>query len=261
MTLPHYPPSFWLAATGAAILVGLAKAGFGGGPVLLATPLLALTIPIAEATALLLPLLILADFLALRHYRREYDATSLKVLLPSALVGIVLGGLFFGLFSSNERILQIGIGLLALFFVLFRVGQTLIYGAVEGRRFPRPVGLLIGTTAGFTSTLVHAGGPLVTMYLLPQRLPRNIFVGTTVITFIMINVAKLLPYGILGLLRVGDLATILILSPLVYVGVRLGLYLNHRVTEKWFNAVIYFFLLLAAIQLISGRSIVSLLLG
>ncbi len=257
MALPDYPPEFWIAASIAVILVGIAKAGFGGGPGLLATPLIALTIPVADAAALLLPLLIIADIFSVRHYRHEFDKTSLKVLLPGAIIGIAIGGFFFGFFSDNERVLQIGIGLLALVFVAFQLGRAFIFGAIEGRRFPTPIGSLLGGVAGFTSTLAHAGGPPVVIYLLPQKMARNVFVGTTVLIFMTINLVKLIPYSMLGLLRVGNLLTIVILAPLIYVGVRLGIYLNKHFSEKWFNVVIYTLLVLTAIQLILGRSILS----
>ncbi len=81
-------------------LVGIAKAGFGGGIGILATPLMALTIPVSEAAALLLPLLIVADLFAIRHYNTRFDRRSIKFLLPGAVVGIALGGLFFGYFST-----------------------------------------------------------------------------------------------------------------------------------------------------------------
>jgi uncharacterized membrane protein YfcA len=261
VAFPDYPPEFWIAASIAVILVGIAKAGFGGGPGLLATPLIALTIPVADAAALLLPLLIIADLFTVRHYRHEFDRKSLKILIPGALVGIVIGAFFFGFFSDNERVLQIGIGILALVFVIFQIGRTAIFGAMEGRRLPAPVGVILGGIGGFTSTLAHAGGPPVVIYLLPQKLPRNIFVGTTVIAFMVINLVKLIPYGMLGLLRVSNLLTILILAPLIYVGVHLGIYLNKHFSEKWFNIVIYTLLVLTAIQLILGRSVLNLLIA
>lgn len=261
MSLPAYPPEFWFVAILAIILVGMAKAGFGSGPGLLATPLIALTIPVADAAALLLPLLIVADIFSIRHYRNTYDGTSLRILLPAAVVGIAVGALFFRYFSSNERIMQIGIGLLALIFVLFQATRVLIFGRLESRRLPAPVGMLLGATAGFTSTLAHAGGPPAAIYMLPQKLPRHLFVGTTIIFFFIVNVVKLIPYAILGLLRVGNLLTILILSPFAVVGVSAGIYLNKRFDEVWFNRVVYGILFLTGVQLVLGRSILGLLLG
>ena len=252
---------FWISAALSVILVGIAKAGFGAGVGVIATPLMALTIPVPEAAALLLPLLIIVDLFSIRHYWGVYDGRSLKILLPGALAGIALGAAFFGYFADNDQILRIGIGVLSIAFVLFQLVRGMVLGAIEKSRPPAGVGVLLGGVSGFTSTLAHAGGPPAVMYLLPQQLPRNLFVGTTVFFFAAVNAIKLIPYGYLGLLRVGNLTTVLILAPLAYVGVRLGLYLNRNFTDTWFNRLIYTLLFLTGLQLILGKSLVELLLG
>ena len=249
---------FWITAVLAVILVGIAKAGFGGGVGVIATPLLALTIPVTEAAALLLPLLIIIDMFSVYHYRQNFDRPSIRLMIPSAAAGILIGGLFFGTFSSNERVLKLGIGLLAVVFVLFQLFRSQILGQLEGKRPSTTQGILFSGLAGFTSTLAHAGGPPATIYLLPQKLPRHLFVGTTVIFFTAVNLIKLIPYSLLGLIKVGNLTTILVLSPLCYLGVRLGIYLNGRFTDKWFNRLVYTLLFLTGIQLILGRNLLDL---
>jgi uncharacterized membrane protein YfcA len=258
MNLPAYSTVFWVTAVLAVILVGIAKAGFGGGVGVIATPLLALTIPVTEAAALLLPLLIIIDMISIYHYRKNFDRTSIRLMIPSAAVGILIGSLFFGVFSSNERVLKLGIGLLAVAFVLFQLFRTRIIGQMEGKRPSTANGILFSGLAGFTSTLAHAGGPPATIYLLPQQLPRQLFVGTTVVFFTAVNLIKLIPYSFLGLLKVGNITTILVLSPLCYLGVRLGIYLNGRFTDKWFNRFIYSLLFLTGVQLILGRSLLDI---
>ena len=89
-----YPLEFWLLAGLAVVLIGASKAGFGSGVGVVATPLVALALPVADAVALPLPLLLVGDLFAVRHYRRAYDRASLRLLLPSAVVGIVLGSLY-----------------------------------------------------------------------------------------------------------------------------------------------------------------------
>jgi uncharacterized membrane protein YfcA len=257
--LPDYPTAFWVTAVIAIVMIGIAKAGFGGGVGILATPLMALTISVPEAAALLLPLLIVADIFSINHYRTRFDRRSIKLMLPGAVLGITVGGFFFGYFSDNERILQIGIGVLALIFVLFQFTRSIILGIFE-QRHPHPAeGVLLGSIAGFTSTLAHAGGPPAIIYLLPQKMPREIFVGTTVIFFAAVNLIKLIPYTSLGLLRVGNLMTIILLAPLAYVGVKMGIYLNKRFADVWFNRVVYTVLFFTGIQLVLGRSLISLL--
>ncbi|MCB0044505.1 MAG: sulfite exporter TauE/SafE family protein [Caldilineaceae bacterium] len=258
-SIPTYPDLFWVTAVLAIFLVGVSKAGFGGGTGLIATPLLALTIPVADAAALLLPLLIIADLFSIYHYWGVYDRRLIRIMVPAAVVGIALGALFFNTFSHNDRILKFGIGLLSVLFVLFELFRTRIFDRLEEHRPSDGAGILLSSVAGFTSTLAHAGGPPATMYLLPQKLSRQVFVGTSVVFFTAVNLIKLIPYSYLGLLRVGNLTTILILSPMAYLGVRAGIYLNHRFTDRWFNRVIYVLLFLTGVQLMSGRNLLGFL--
>jgi uncharacterized membrane protein YfcA len=259
--IPDYPTFFWFSAVAALIFVGIGKAGFGGGVGIVATPLMALTIPVAEAAALLLPLLIIMDIFSITHYRNTFDRASLTLLLPGALVGIAIGGFFFGYFADNEMILRQGVGVLALLFVAYQAGRFLILGALEETIMPPAIGVLVGGVSGFTSTIAHAGGPPASIYLLPQKLPQQIFVGTTVLFFTVVNATKLIPYGMLGLLKVGNVTTILLLAPFAYLGVRLGIFLNGRVSQTLFTRVVYTILFLTGIQLLTGWNPIQWLLG
>jgi uncharacterized membrane protein YfcA len=241
------------------ILIGISKAGFGGGVGAIATPIMALTISVTDAAAILLPILIVADLFSLRHYWNVYDRDSIRLMIPGALVGILLGAIFFGYFSDNERTLKLILGVVSLLFLAFQLARSLIFGALLKIKPPAWAGVLLGGAAGFTSTLAHAGGPPATIYLLPQQLPRNIFVGTSVIFFFSLNIVKLIPYAMLGLLRVGNLSTILLLAPLTFVGVQLGVWLNRRFNDRYFTYLIYALLLLTGIELVSGVSVVQLL--
>jgi hypothetical protein len=257
--LPAYPSGFWISAVAAVVLIGISKAGFGAGIGVIATPLMALTIPTAEAAALLLPLLIVSDLMAIRQYRARFDRHNLCVMVPGAIVGIFLGWLFFGYFRGNERVLKIGIGLLAVAFVAFQLSRSLLMGMLAKRAPTVAEGVFWGVMSGFTSTLAHVGSPPALVYLLPQQMPRDVFVGTTLFFFTITNLAKLIPYAQLGLLHMGNLYTILLLLPVAYLGVRLGAYLNRRCSDVWFNRLVYGLLLATGIELILGCNLVGLL--
>lgn len=261
LQLPVYPPQFWLAAIVTALLIGVSKAGFGGGPGVIATPLLSLVMPVPEAAALLLPILLLADVFAVRHYYDQVDKPSLRALLPGALLGILLGAIFFRQFSDQERVLKLGIGVIALAFVLYQAVRSRILQVVEQKRPSPTIGFILGTTSGFVSTLAHVGGPPMMIYMLPQKLPRNLFVGTTAVFFFIVNLVKLIPYALLGLLVVGNLTVMFLLLPVLFIGTRLGVWLNKRFSEVWFNRVVYVILLLVGLQLVLGQSVISLLFG
>ncbi|RMF78568.1 MAG: sulfite exporter TauE/SafE family protein [Chloroflexi bacterium] len=257
MNVADYSFLFWVTAVTAVLLLGVSKAGFGTGAGLVATPLLALTIPVTDAAAILLPLLILMDALSIRYYYRSFDRDSIRVMLPGALVGIVLGSVFFGYLSDNERILEVGIGVLALLFVVYQTIQVLFSTSLERLKMPNTAGVLLGSVAGFSSTVAHAGGPPSVIYLLPQHFSREIFVGTTVVFFTIVNLIKLVPYGMLGLLSVGNLTIVVILAPLCLLGVRLGIFANRHFNDVWFTRIVYALLFLTGIQLIVGHNLLD----
>lgn len=256
-----YPPAFWLSAVLAVLLIGVAKGGFGGGVGVAATPLLALTLPVAEAAALLLPLLIAADIVAVWHYRKRFSAPHLRWLLPSAVLGVLLGALFFGAFAANERALKLGIGIIAIGFVVFQGLRVGMLRHLERRPLSRFWALPLGALSGFSSTLAHVGGPPVAIYLLPQRLEKDRFVGTNAVFFFALNLVKLVPYALLGLLHLGQAHAVLALLPLVPLGVLLGVLLNRITSERTFTRIVHGLLLVTGLELVSGRSLLGLLLG
>ncbi len=251
------PPEALAAAAAAALLVGVAKAGFGAGSGVIATPLVALTLPVPQAAALLLPVLIGADVFAVWHYRRSASLGDLKLLLPSALVGIVLGALTFDLLAPHGRALEVGIGVLALAFVAWQVVRVRVLRALQGRPPSRLWGGVLGGLAGFTSTLAHVGGPPVAVYLLPRGLRRDLFVGTAAWFFFIVNVVKLVPYAWLGLLSVDNLLVAVLLLPLAFAGAALGVWLNRTVQERGFTLAIYVLLTVTGVQLVSGSSLIG----
>lgn len=173
----------------ACLFAGMSKGGLPSVGTL-AVPILAMAIPPVTAAALLLPIFVASDFVGLYLYRKEYSGRNLLILIPSALIGVGIGWVF----SANLSSLFIGM-LVGLVGVLFcanawfgkRVRQT-ARPADTGR------GLFWGALTGLTSFVSHSGGPTFQMYVLPQRLSKMVFAGTSTILFAVINAAKIVPY-------------------------------------------------------------------
>jgi uncharacterized membrane protein YfcA len=239
-------PLFYILAGIAVVIVGLSKSGFGSGIGVLGVPLMALVIPPAQAAAIMLPLLCVMDIFNVFHYRSRFDRTNLFILVPAALVGILLGTFTFRyLTDAHIRIL---LGVISILFVVnFFVGRR---NGNQKTGPDRVKGSVWGTIAGFTSFGVHAGGPPVNIYLLPQKMDKTIFVGTTVVFFTIVNYVKLIPYAYLGQLSGDNLLTSLILAPLVPLGFWLGIKLHDRVNETLFYNLAYFFLLITGVKLL-----------
>jgi hypothetical protein len=256
---PHAPWIFLLVASLCVLLVGIAKAGFGGGVGVLATPLMSLVVSPLVAAGFLLPLLCACDLFSIWHYRRTFDRRSLVMLLPGAMAGIALGTLFLYLFREQtertERVLKVAIGILAIAFVLYQVGRRWLTEHLAPRG-PRPgAGHVLGLVSGFASMLAHAGGPPVTIFLINLGLDRRVFVGTTVWFFTLANYAKLVPYSWLGMINLTSLPLSACFLPVVPAGVWLGIRLNRRLDQRIFMRLIYAVLFLTGLQLVTGLNI------
>lgn len=241
-----------LAATGV-LFIGLSKAGFGGGLGMLTTPLCVLAFGVGGrdpnfAIGTLLPLLCAGDAFSLYHYWGKWDRKNMVYLLPGVVVGVVIGVQLIGRFSPRE--LNITIGLLAISFVVFQFAKAAIFRA-EGAFAPNHrVGIPCGIGAGVTSTFAHGAGPVVSLFLIPQQMPKEIYVGTTVLIFSWINWIKMPFFIANGMVTRETLLTGLAYLPLIPVGVWAGIWLNRKVSEKLFLRLVYAFTFVTGLQLI-----------
>jgi uncharacterized membrane protein YfcA len=236
--------TFYLAAIPAVILLGLSKGGFAGVGIA-ATPLLALSLPPLEAAALLLPILISQDLVSLYVYRREWDAANLKATLPGALIGMAVAWLVAARISDDA--VRIGIGLIGVTFVLQSWRQR---HALDPRIMSRASGWIWGGLSGFTSFLTQGGGPPFQVYILPQRLPKLVLVGTTTIFFAVLNALKIGPYMALGQFNATNLTTSLALMPIAIGANMAGVYLVRHMPTGLFYRIAYVLLLLVSIMLL-----------
>lgn len=231
-------PLFYAAAIPAILLTGISKGGFGGALGGVAVPLMALAISPLQAAAVMLPILCLMDLVGLRAYYRKWDTENLKIMLPGALT--------FGMLS--ESAIRLLIGGLA---IAFPINNWLGLAAkqhVAGRSIGK--GTFWCGLSGLTSFIAHAGGPPVMVYMLPQQMDKVRYVATISVFFTFVNAVKLVPYAWLGQFTSDNLATSLVLAPLVPLGVRFGMWLQDKVNTVWFYRISQTGLLLTGIQLI-----------
>ncbi|WP_290985410.1 sulfite exporter TauE/SafE family protein [Ferrovibrio sp.] len=241
-----HDPWFYVAAMPAVILIGLSKGGFGPGTSLLALPLMSLTIPPLQAAAITLPVLCIMDLAGLWAYRKTWDRANMMIILPGALVGILIGTLTADWVSN--RGVQIIIGLVAVVFVL---DKWLRKGSPQAAPMNVKKGLFWSVISGFTSFIAHAGGPPLSVYLVPQRLDKTLFVGTSIVYFTVLNYVKLIPYAWLGQLSAVNLGTAAILAPVAVAGVYLGMWLHKFLSDRAFYLIIYGITFLCGLKLLA----------
>ena len=145
-------PLFYAVAIPAVVLMGISKSGFGAGFGAIVVPMLALVVPVPQAAAIMLPLLAIMDLMGLGALVRQADRPLLRLLVPAALLGTVIGTLLFGVLASRTVA-----GLVGVITLVFLAIRLVFPPRADAPPPPRWLGALLGTTAGFTSFVAQIG--------------------------------------------------------------------------------------------------------
>jgi len=184
------------------------------------------------------------DFLAIYIYWNKWDLDNIRIILPPAMMGILIGAITFN-FTSEDSI-RIIIGSIAIIFLLLSLLQ-------KNHKLIRPTknkGILWSLISGYTSFIIHSGALPLNFYLLPQKLNKTVYISTMTLVFFIINIIKLIPYYYLDQLILANLKISLILLPLAPISIYLGYYLHNKIREETFYVLIYLFLGIGGIKLI-----------
>lgn len=180
-------------------------------------------------------MLIMADIFAIIYWRRYVEWKQLIRLLPWALLGIFSG--FLGMSYISNMHLRIFIGIL----VLVLIGVSWLRDRIfPDNRVPEHwlFAAVLGTLAGSTSMMANAAGPVMVIYLLAMRLPKESFIGTSAWFFWLINLLKLPFSHRLDLINLQSLQTNLVLFPCIVIGGIVGIILVKRISQNVFNRAV-----------------------
>src|SRR5208282_1332666 len=197
------PHMWWALVFLAVVLIGITKSGFGSGVGLMIVPMVAIAmghIPgrgSEMALGLLLPLLIVGDLFAVWQYSDLFFAGPARhvvlKLLPGTAVGVALGGGLLWLLHRQANLvgalIRIEIGIESILLVSLHWWRLWRGSRRHLLREPWR-SHLTGGFAAVSSTLAHAAGPIIAMYLLPLNLDRQLYVGTCAVYFFILNTAK-----------------------------------------------------------------------
>lgn len=238
---------FYALAIPVVLLLGLSKSGFGAGFGSLAVPALALMIPVPQAAAILMPVLLVQDAVGVRKLWPHRDRQLLAWLMGAGLLGVLCGFALFKLLPLGAVEAMVGV------FALLFAAQRMFFPPTAIAKPPtRWAGRVLGTVSGFTSFVAHAGGPPINAYMVPLKLAPVVFTATLSVFFAVINLAKWAPYAALGLIDWRNMATGLALLPFAPIGVLLGVRVAHRIDPGLFYQVINWGMVLTGLKLVSG---------
>lgn len=222
---------FWIVGGFAAFLMGLSK---GGVPMLamLSVPLMSLFMDPAMAAGLLLPIYIVADWYAVYLFRKAFSARNLAIMLPGAVCGIAIA--FFAVSQVPGDVVKLLVAGIGLSYLANAIRRRAMKNLPPPRRADVPRGLFWGALAGLTSYISHAGGPPFQAYVLPQRLDKMVYLGTTTIFFSTVNLLKMPPYILAGQVTHESVIQAAWLAPFALVGAWTGARISRILPERAF---------------------------
>jgi hypothetical protein len=229
-----------------AFLVGVSKTGVPGCGIL-NVPLMALAFSAKMSTGLLLPLLAMADVFAVSYYHRHAQWKHVWRLLPWALAGIGAGSLVIRFI--NDAQLKPIIGFIVL--ILLIVNYWRLHRAGGELKVPThwSFAAVLGFAAGLTTCMANAAGPIMVIYLLAMRLPKNEYIGTGAWYFLILNWLKIPLFIWDGRITMVSLKADIVMLPAIAAGAFLGIVILKKIPQKYFNLIIQILALAAAIKL------------
>lgn len=228
-------PWQWVLLALCAVVIGLSKTGIQGLGTL-AVPVLALLFGGKPSTGIILPMLCMADVIAVIHYRRSAEWGYILKLLPTAIAGFFLALAVDSFVPESQFKRLMALCVFAGLIVMYWSEKRGTEGRLVGKWW---FGALFGLMGGFTTMIGNAAGPIMAVYMLSARLPKYAFVGTSAWFFLIVNWLKL-PLQIFAWHNISwnTVALDLLLLPCIGIGAWLGIGLVRRLPERSYRTVI-----------------------
>jgi uncharacterized membrane protein YfcA len=241
--VPDLEPWQWAVGAASAFLLGVAKTGMPGVGILSIPAMVLMVGDARHSAAWTLPILCVADLFAVYYWRKHAAAGRLFALAPWVLGGVAAGAVVLGL---HERTLRPMVGVI----VLLMLGAQL-------RRQLRPDtwgagghGPTYGVAAGFSTTVANAAGPVMNLYLLSHRLPKEEFIATGAWFFFFVNLSKIPIYWWHGLFSLRSLAFDAAVTPAIVAGALTGRWLFRHIPQRVFDTMVIALTAVAALLLL-----------
>lgn len=232
-----------------AFFIGLSKAGLRGIDMMNVT-IMAIVFGSKASTGIVLPLLCVADIIAVIYYHRHAQWNHFWKLIPWMAIGILVG-VYVGK-DMNEVLFRKIMAIIIITTVFIMVALEIRKNQVipTNKFFVANMGL----AAGFTTMLGNLAGAFSNIYFLAMRIPKNDFIGTASWVFLVINLFKL-PFQIFFWKNITteSLYTDLFLLPSVVIGFWIGVKIVSKIKEDNYRKVVIVLTFLGALAIFFKR--------
>lgn len=233
----------WLLVALASFIIGLSKAGVKGIDMMNVT-LMAIVFGGKASTGVVLPLLCLADILAVGYYHRHAQWEHVRKLLPWMIAGIFIG-VYVGKDLDEILFKKIMSFIIIVTAVIMLLPERRKRSSIpHNRLFVASMGLI----SGFTTMMGNLAGAFSNIYFLAMRMKKNDFIGTAAWVFLVVNWLKL-PFQVIYWKNIttASLWTDLWLLPALLPGFFCGIHIVGRIKDDSYRKVVIMLTLAGAV--------------
>jgi len=236
----------WVILSLSALCIGMSKTGVQG-MMLLIVPYMAMAFGAKESTGVILPMLCMADIIAVAYYKRIADWKVVAKLLPTAILGFFVAIAVDSYIPTSEFRRLMGATLaLALCVMLW----SEIFGKENRWMHKWWYAALFGLLGGFTTMIGNAAGPVMAVYLLSMRKDKLSYIGINAWFFLVVNLLKVpLQIFVWHNISWGSFSLNLMMLPVIGIGALLGIRLVKLFPEKVFRRFIQAVTILSIIMM------------
>jgi hypothetical protein len=239
-------PWMLVAAVAALLAGGVAKGILGVGLPMIALPLLYTSIPIREAVALMYgPVLVMNIW---QTFQGGYFMVALKKFWPM-MVAVVLGTWLGArtLVGIDSNVLQIVVGSTV---VVFSLATLLQPRLTVPERHALWISLIVGLVGGFFGGLTLFIGPTVIMFLVALKTPKDEFIGTIALVYLLGIIPTGITYIAEGVLRTEHIVPTIVACIPVFIGMLAGQWIRSRVNETTFRKVLLIAMIVIGLNMV-----------
>ena len=240
----------WFVISISALSIGMSKTGVQG-IMLMIVPLMAMAFGAKESTGVILPMLCMADIIAVAYYKRIADWKVVAKLLPTAILGFFLAiGVDNMIPNGQFRQLMGWTLMLALIVMIW----SEIFGKENRWMKKWWYAAIFGLLGGFTTMIGNAAGPVMSVYLLSMRKEKMEYIGINAWFFLVVNLLKVpLQAFVWDNITWDSLQLNLVMLPVIGIGSLIGIRIVKLLPEKIFRRVIQRVTLRSVILMIIER--------
>ena len=237
----------WFVISIAALSIGMSKTGVQG-IMLMIVPLMAMAFGAKESTGVILPMLCMADIIAVAYYKRIADWKIVAKLLPTAILGFFLAiGVDNMIPNGQFRQLMGWTLMLALIVMIW----SEIFGKENRWMKKWWYAAIFGLLGGFTTMIGNAAGPVMSVYLLSMRKEKMEYIGINAWFFLVVNLLKVpLQAFVWDNITWDSLQLNLVMLPVIGIGSLIGIRVVKLLPEKIFRRFIQIVTILSVILMI-----------